>query len=297
MAASNNDAGLQPKTLSHRRETAPSPKEGSMEVATSLVTDNEFFSAERRDNVLIVRGKPHFTRHVRDLKQIDTFFDHLEIIAQTDQVRVVVFIGCPQKDGAADTMEFFDEFLISRREDYLLQRLFNLVNNYIVTMAGLNKVTIHADAGHVSAFLLNMSLACDYRIVGAQTVFENASAEVGTLPKGGGGYFLSRLLGGAKAAEVLQWTRFTAEEALTLGIVDKIVPTDRLEEEALKVAAYYQEPQVATMLAIRKLLKSDINELRRSLETEDMLILNRLNSPEFRTALAARREARKGKRQ
>jgi 2-(1,2-epoxy-1,2-dihydrophenyl)acetyl-CoA isomerase len=73
------------------------------------------------------------------------------------------------------------------------------------------------------------------------------------------------------------------------------VPADRLEEEALKVAAYYQEPQVATMLAIRKLLKSDINELRRSLETEDMLILNRLNSPQFRTALTARREARKGK--
>ncbi|WP_300154694.1 enoyl-CoA hydratase/isomerase family protein [Solidesulfovibrio sp.] len=264
-----------------------------MQAATSLVTDNEFFSAERRDAVLIVRGKPHFTRHARDLKKIDTFFDHLEIIAHTDQVRVVVFIGCPQKEGAADTLEFFDEFLVSRREDFLLQRLFNLVNNYTVTMAGLNKVTIHADAGHISAFHLNLSLACDYRIVAEQSVFENASAQLGTIPKGGGGYFLSRLLGGARAADVLQWPRFTAEEALTLGIVDKIVPGARLEEEALKVAAYYQEPQVATMLALRKLLKSDINELRRSLETEDMLILNRLNSQEFKAALEQRRKDRK----
>lgn len=263
-----------------------------MEVATSLVTDNEFFSSERRDNILIVRGKPHFTRHARDLKKIDSFFDHLEIIAHTDLVRVVVFIGCPQKEGAADTLEFFDDYLTSRREDYLIQRLFNLVNNYTVTMAGLNKVTIYADSGHISAFHLNLSLAHDYRLVTRQTVFENASAELGTIPKGGGGYFLSRMLGGAKAAEVLQWPRFTAEEALTLGIVDKIVPAERLEEEALKIAAYYQEPQVATMLAIRKLLKSDINELRRSLETEDLLILNRLNSPEFKAAMAARRAAR-----
>ena len=57
-----------------------------MQPTTSLVTDNEFFTAERKDRILIVRGKPHFTRNVNDLKKIDTFFDHLEIIAHTDQV-------------------------------------------------------------------------------------------------------------------------------------------------------------------------------------------------------------------
>ncbi|EHJ47685.1 Enoyl-CoA hydratase/isomerase [Solidesulfovibrio carbinoliphilus subsp. oakridgensis] len=268
-----------------------------MEVATSLVTDNEFFSSERQGQLLIVRGKPHFTRHARDLKKIDTFFDHLEIIAHTDQVNVVVFLGCPEKAGATETMEFFDHFLTSRREDYLIQRLFNLVNNYTVTMAGLDKVTIHADTGHISLFHLNVSLACDYRIVTRNTVFENGFAEVGTIPKGGSGYFLSRMLGAGKTAEILQWPRFTAEEALTLGIVDKIVPGAKLEEEALKIANFYQEPQVSTMLSIRKLLKSDINELRRSLETEDMLILNRVNSPEFKVAMQNRMAARAKGRQ
>jgi len=259
-----------------------------MEVATSLVTDNEFFSAERKDHLLIVRGKPHFTRHAGDLKKIDTFFDHLEIIAHTDEVNVVVFLGCPHKAGASDTLEFFDQFLNSRREDYLIQRLFNLVNNYTVTLAGLDKVTIHADCGHISLFHLNSSLACDYRIVTQATVFENAFAEVGTIPKGGSGYFLSRMLGAGKTSEILQWPKFTAEEALTLGVVDKIVPEANLEAEALKIAYFYQEPQVSTMLSIRKLLKSDLNELRRSLETEDMLILNRVNSPQFKDVLKAR---------
>lgn len=263
-----------------------------MEVATSLVTDNEFFSSERRDNMLIVRAKPHFVTHARDLKKIDTFFDHLEIIAHTDQVSVVIFVGPHQPSGAGDTLKFFDDFLTSRREDFLIQRLFNLVNNYTVTMAGLNKVTIHADCGHVSFFHLNGALSCDYRIVGEGTLFENAFAELGTVPKGGGGYFLSRLLGGGKAGEVLQWPRFSAEEALDLGIVDKIVPAARIEEEAIKVAHNYREPQVSTMLAIRKLLKSDLGDLRRSLELEDLLILNRVNSPEFKKAMAERRAAR-----
>lgn len=264
-----------------------------MEVATSLVTDNEFFSSERRGNLLIVRAKPHFVKQARDLKKIDAFFDHLEIIAHTDEVSVVLFVGPHQKEGAADTLEFFDDFLSSRREDFLIQRLFNLVNNYTVTLAGLNKVTINADSGNVSFFHLNAGLSCDYRIVAEGTIFENVFAELGTIPKGGGGYFLSRMLGGGKAGEVLQWPRFTAEEALALGIVDKIVPGERLEEEALKLANYYREPQVSAMLSIRKLLKSDLSELRRSLEMEDMLILNRVNSSEFKAAMAERLASRK----
>ncbi|MGD9607927.1 MAG: enoyl-CoA hydratase/isomerase family protein [Desulfovibrionaceae bacterium] len=259
-----------------------------MQPSASLVTENEFFSAERDENILIVRAKPHFTRHVSDLKKIDTFFDHLEIISHTDTVKVVVFLGTQGRGGGRDTIEFFHTLLGARREDYLLQRLFNLVNNYTVHLAGLNKVTIHADTGCLSMFYFNMSLACDYRLVGEGTVFENAFAEVGTIPKGGGGYFLSRLLGVGKTADIMQWTRFTAEEALELGAVDKIVPADKLEEMALKTARLYQEPQVATLLAVRKLLKSNVDELRRSLELEDILILNRVNSPEFKAVMEKR---------
>ena len=264
-----------------------------MRPSTSLVTDNEFFSAERDDTILIVRSKPHFTRHVSDLKKIDTFFDHLEIISHTDAVKVVVFLGTQGQGGRQDTLEFFHTLLGARREDFLLQRLFNLVNNYTVHLAGLNKVTIHVDTGRLSMFYFNMSLACDYRIVGEGTVYENAFAEVGTIPKGGGGYFLSRLVGVGKTAEVMQWTRFTAEEALGLGAVDKIVPADKLEEVALRMAKLYQEPQVATLLAVRKLLKSNLDDLRRSLEIEDMLILNRVNSPEFREVMKLRHAERK----
>jgi 2-(1,2-epoxy-1,2-dihydrophenyl)acetyl-CoA isomerase len=262
-----------------------------MRPTTSLVTENEFFSATREGNILVVRSKPHFSRHIGDLKKIDTFFDHLEIISRTDKVKVVVFVGTEANSGTKDTMEFFQALMEARREDYLLQRLFNMVNNYVVTLAGLNKVTIHANTGGISMFYFNLSLSCDYRIVGEGSVFENSFSMLGTIPNGGGGYYLSRLLGAGRASDVLQWPRFTAEEALNLGIVDKIVPVDKLEESALATAALYQEQQVATMLAVRRLLKSDLAELRRSLETEDMLILNRVNSPEFRTVLKPQLEA------
>ena len=141
-------------------------------------------------------------------------------------------------------------------------------------------------------FYCNLSLSCDYRLVGEGSVYENIFAQLGTIPKGGGGYYLSRLLGAGRAAEILQWPKFSVEEALNLGIVDKIVPTEQLEDMALRTAALYQEQQVSTLLSVRRLLKSDVAELRRSLETEDMLILNRVNSPEFRVALEAHMKAR-----
>jgi len=266
-----------------------------MRTTTSLVTENEFFSAERHDNILVVRGKPHFTRNISDLAKIDAFFDHLELISHTDKVKVVVFIGARDQGGSRETMEFFISLLQARREEFLLQRMFNLVNNYVVAMAGLNKVTIHADSGLLSMFFFTMSLSCDYRIVGEGTVVENAFADIGTIPKGGCGYFLSRLLGVGRATEILQWPRFNVEEALNLGIVDKIVPADQVEAVALQTARLYNEPQISTLVGVRRLLKSNVDELRRSLETEDMVILNRVNSPEFREAMKARQEAHKAK--
>lgn len=261
-----------------------------MRGTTSLVTENEFFSAERQDSILVVRGKPYFTRNISDLGNIDTFFDHLSLISHTDKVKVVVFVGCREQHGSKETMEFFLRLLQARREEFLLQRMFNLVNNYVVAMAGLNKVTIHADTGRLSMFFFTMSLSCDYRIVGEGSVIENAFADIGTVPKGGCGYFLSHLLGVGRATEILRWPSFTAEEALHLGMVDKIVPAAEVETVALRTARLYNEPQIATLLGVRRLLKGDVDELRRSLEAEDMVILNRVNSPEFRAAMKARQE-------
>jgi len=261
-----------------------------MRSTTSLVTENEFFSAERQDTILVVRGKPYFTQNIADLGKIDTFFDHLELISHTDKVKVVVFVGAHEQHGSKEIMEFFYRLLQARREEFLLQRMFNMVNNYVAAMAGLNKVTIHADTGRLSMFFFTMSLSCDYRIVGEGSVIENAFADIGTVPKGGCGYFLSRLLGVGRATEVLQWPSFTAEEALHLGIVDKIVPAAQVEEVALNTARLYNEPQISTLIGVRRLLKSNVDALRRSLETEDMVILNRVNSPEFRVAMKARQD-------
>jgi hypothetical protein len=65
-------------------------------------------------------------------------------------------------------------------------------------------------------------------------------------------------------------------------LIDRIVPVSKLEEETMQFVAANLEASVSTLLGIRKLFKCDPKELQRSLELEDRLIKERLQSPDFR---------------
>jgi enoyl-CoA hydratase/carnithine racemase len=138
-------------------------------------------------------------------------------------------------------------------------------------LSALNRMTVFAGQGTLSLLYLNIGLAHDYRIVAEDTVFENLNAHMGLVTKGSG-YFLPRLLGIRKATEVLQWKSFSAEDALELGLVDRIVPVSRLEEETMQFVLADPVYSSSTLLGIRKLLKCDTKELKRSLDLEDCLI-------------------------
>lgn len=251
-----------------------------------LDKENEFFQARKEENILVIREKPRFAEQVNDLRNIHQFSSYFELVDMTTEVKAVVTLGSPTKAGARESVDFLQAVVESRREDYLLLRLFNLVNNYVATLSGLDKLTVHADQGRISVFHLSLSLAYDYRIVAEDAVFENAFSDLGMVPKGGAGYFISRMLGARKATEVLQWSRFSAEEALHLGLVDRLVPADSLESETLELARTHLKRPVSTLFGIRKLLKSDANELARSLALEDLIIQTRINAPDFPASLA-----------
>jgi 2-(1,2-epoxy-1,2-dihydrophenyl)acetyl-CoA isomerase len=251
----------------------------------NLVTENEFFSTQYEDNVLVVRTKKHLTHLCEDIHKIDIFYSFHDELINSKNIKAVVSIGAKAQTGSAPSLAFLCNVLRSDNRKHLLERYFNLTNHYVLTMANLDKITVHADHGLVSLYHFGMSLAFDYRIVAEGTVFENLGTEIGMVPKGGAAYFLSRMLGMKRAVEVLQWTRFSAEEALQLGLVDRIVPLEDLEKEAMHIARRHLQRPISTLLNIRKLLKSDINELSRSLDMEDQIILKRITDPDFKSLL------------
>jgi enoyl-CoA hydratase/carnithine racemase len=114
-------------------------------------------------------------------------------------------------------------------------------------LAALPMPTIAAIHGWCLGGGLEMALATDFRIADETAAFGLPEVEIGILPSSGGTYRLVRLLGPAKAKELmLLRRRFDARDAHALGLVTEVVPSGKALERALAIAAELAElPRLA----------------------------------------------------
>jgi 2-(1,2-epoxy-1,2-dihydrophenyl)acetyl-CoA isomerase len=99
------------------------------------------------------------------------------------------------------------------------------------------KPTIAAIPGAAAGAGLSMALACDLRVMADTAFMTTAFAKVGFSGDYGGTYFLTKLVGAAKAREMyLLSDRVDAAEALRLGLANRVVPADMLLAEAQALA-------------------------------------------------------------
>ncbi len=108
-------------------------------------------------------------------------------------------------------------------------------------VSGFAKPLIAAVNGAATGGGLDVALMCDIRLASQSAVFAQTYAKLGLFPGVGGAYYLPRLIGAAKALELLWTSRFLdAEEALDLGLVNHVYPDDafraRVHEFALRIA-------------------------------------------------------------
>ncbi len=197
----------------------------------------DFFSAKRLEHVVMIRFKENLLFYASDLGAKEKVMGYLDLVSENDSIKAVVILGFPYKSGCEEYLEFYRQVFEAKLGQKAINRMYNAVNQLISKIVNLNKVVIHADSGRVISMFLNVSLACDYRIVADNTVFENPCLKLGLVPKGGGAYFLSKMLGSSKAFELLLSEKdLTAHEALRLGLVNKVVPPEQLEESSLNKA-------------------------------------------------------------
>lgn len=99
------------------------------------------------------------------------------------------------------------------------------------------KPTLAAIPGAAAGAGLSLALACDLRIASERAILTTAFAKVGFSGDYGGSYFITKLVGSAKARELYMLSeRIESGEALRLGLVNRVVPDDALEKEALALA-------------------------------------------------------------
>ena len=250
-----------------------------------LEGDYGFFKVRREDNILVTNFEKNLLLRSADLKSKEIFFNFLDRVDESDSVNVMVMVSAPDKAGQDEYVELVERLVDSRfgRDD--LMRIFNAINQYILRIRELKKFVVHATSGPVIMTFLNISMAYDYRLVAEGTVFQNPCLEIGLAPKGGGPYFLSKMLGVKTAYDVLlSCYDFSAKEALRLGLVNKVVPFDRLEHEAVLVARHFAEHPAWTIAGIKSMVNFTMRDLAEYLELENRELVKIIDSGRFRRA-------------
>jgi len=134
----------------------------------------------------------------------------------------------------------------------------------------LPKPTIAMVNGPAAGAGLAFALACDLRIASASARLVTAFVKVGFSGDFGGSFFLTRLVGTAKARELYFTGRpVDAQEALSLGLVNRVVPDDQLADATMELArSLAQGPQIALSLMKRNLNCAESSGLAELLDLE-----------------------------
>ncbi len=150
------------------------------------------------------------------------------------------------------------------------ERFAPLRDRIILALRDCPKPVIAAVNGAAAGAGMNLALACDMRIASSAAKFSQAFVKRGIGPDWGGSWFLPRIVGAAKACELI----FTGEtidaaEALKLGIVNAVAAPEELMIETQKLARKIAAgPPVAIQFAKRAINHNQDVDLRAGLEFE-----------------------------
>jgi enoyl-CoA hydratase len=150
-----------------------------------------------------------------------------------DQIKVLILTGGEKVFGAGADLKMVQDVDSSPAA----HAFFRLGAEMFRRLADLGKPTIAAVAGLALGGGCELALCCDLRVAAENASFGVPEIKVGLLPGGGGTQRLPRIVGQTKAKEMLFiGDPVNAEEAYRIGLVNKVVPPEKLMEEARALA-------------------------------------------------------------
>lgn len=225
--------------------------------------------------------------------------DGIRRASEDDEVRVVVVTGagrafCAGADlkatGDANYAVAFERNAGERRNS-----LRHSVHRVPQALQYLDKPYIAAINGAAVGAGMDMASMADIRIASEQARFGMSYVGVGLIPGDGGAWLLPRIVGVAKALDLI-WSGelFDAAQALAMGYVQKVVPHDRLLDEAYAYARRLAEgPPIAIQLAKRLVYRAMDQSFMESLEAAQQamaMVQSTQDSQEGPTAFAEKRK-------
>jgi len=222
---------------------------------------------ERQDGVLVLTLNRLEKLNAITGELLDALYAALKEGEEDREVRALLLTGAGRAFSAGqDLTEFGD-----RKPDY--EAHLRRYNRVVEALSGLEKPLVVAVNGVAAGAGMSLALWGDLRLAAVGASFTTAFVRIGLVPDSGLSFLLPRLVGLAKAQELLLLSpRLSAEEALALGLVHRVVPAEKLMEEALSLAKELaQGPTRAYALTKKLLLETYRLSLTEALALEAVL--------------------------
>jgi 2-(1,2-epoxy-1,2-dihydrophenyl)acetyl-CoA isomerase len=214
----------------------------------------------------------------------DEIFEALDELDRPE-TRAVVITGAGRGFCSGADVKRLSE-LLDEEDDAGFTELLDAGRRVVTKLRTMAAITIAAVNGPAAGGGLNLALGCDIRVASEAATFGQTFARIGLAPDWGGLHFLPRLVGEAKAIELMTTgAMIDAGEALRIGLVNRVVAHEELEAEATRLA---QTLAARPPLSLRAIKRGIYASLDRSLaENLDAEV-------EAQMACFASRDAREG---
>jgi enoyl-CoA hydratase/carnithine racemase len=154
-------------------------------------------------------------------------------------------------------------------------------------LAGIERPVIAAIRGYALGGGLELALACDLRVAADTSRLGQPEILLGIIPGAGGTQRLPRLIGPARAKDLV-WTgrQVRADEALAIGLVDRVVPADEVDTRALAWAATLAQGAVAAIGLAKRVIDRGLDgNLDTGLDLERAAFVDVFDTQDARTGV------------
>lgn len=155
------------------------------------------------------------------------------------------------------------------------------------TVARIGKPVVAAITGYALGGGLELALCADFRVAGQKAKVGQPEILLGVIPGAGGTQRLPRLVGPARAKDIVFTGRFVgADEALAIGLVDRVVPDEEVYQAALDLVAGYASGPAVALRAAKQAIDEGLDaDLDTGLEIERLHFAGLFATEDQRTGM------------
>jgi len=176
--------------------------------------------------------------------------DAIKAASFDDQVRCIVITGEGRAFCSGQDLSEVDEHMDHG------QVLREYYGPMIKQISQCEKPIVAAVNGVAAGAGFSLALACDFRLVSERASFINAFIHVGLIPDSGNIYYLTQLVGRAKATELaILGEKIPAPEAVEMGLASALIPEEKWKEEVIKFATRLATMPTKAIGLIKRSLK------------------------------------------